>query len=216
MPQIVTTPQWFYGAATMLEIFAIVVAVLISLFSYKVYRITKDKKHLYFTTAFAFITLSFVGRALTIVYLATDVTAPIRNAVTPEVFNLGRFLYVMLVLWAYLGILLVYTKFEHKRFIAVMLSIILALIFLVKSSTTTFFVASALLLSFISAELYDKYRTRKKTTTLYIFIAFFLQVFQYIAFLSGPMYDGFFVLAYFLQFISYLILFLALIMVYKK
>ena len=211
--QIVITPQWFYGAATVLEAFAIIVAFFIAVLGYKAYKLTKEKQHLYFGAAFGLITLSFLARAATILYLSTESTAIIRELLTTNVFQLGRFFYVMLVLIAYLIILLIYTKLEHKKLIAVLLTAILAATFAIRNTTTTFFVISIVLLSFITAQLYDNYRIKQKKATFFIFIAFLLQVFQYLSFLGGSYYDGFYVGAYLLQFISYLILFITLLKV---
>ena len=58
-------PVWFFGVDASLEAFATLIAFSVAIASFKVYRMTREKRFAYFTASFVLLTLSFLARAIT-------------------------------------------------------------------------------------------------------------------------------------------------------
>src|SRR3989338_9839639 len=62
LPSYVFSPEWFYGFDSVIELIAIVVSVLLVYYSYKCFKLTKENKYLYFSTAFLSLTFGFIAK----------------------------------------------------------------------------------------------------------------------------------------------------------
>ena len=62
LPSYVFSPNWFYGFDSILELIAVIVSILLVYYSYKCFKLTKEKKYLYFSAAFLSITTGFIAK----------------------------------------------------------------------------------------------------------------------------------------------------------
>src|SRR3989338_6643154 len=62
LPSYVFSPNWFYGFDSVIESIAVLVSVLLVYYSYKCFKLTKEKKYLYFSTAFLSLTIAFIAK----------------------------------------------------------------------------------------------------------------------------------------------------------
>src|SRR3990167_7672830 len=60
----VFSPKWFYGFDSIIEFIAVIVSILLVYYSYRCFRLTKENKYLYFSTAFLSITLAFIAKII--------------------------------------------------------------------------------------------------------------------------------------------------------
>src|SRR3989339_2075033 len=60
----VFSPKWFYGFDSIIELIAVVVCILLVYYSYKCFKLTKEKKYLYFSTAFLSLTIAFIAKII--------------------------------------------------------------------------------------------------------------------------------------------------------
>ena len=60
----VFSPKWFYGFDSIIEFIAVIVSILLVYYSYRCFRLTKENKYLYFSTAFLSITLAFITKII--------------------------------------------------------------------------------------------------------------------------------------------------------
>ena len=60
LPSYVFGPKWFYGFDSVIEGIAIIVSILLVYYSYKCFKLTKEKRYLYFSAAFLSLTFAFI------------------------------------------------------------------------------------------------------------------------------------------------------------
>src|SRR3989338_9842485 len=60
LPSYVFSPKWFYGFDSVIESIAVLVSILLVFYSYKCFKLTGEKKYLYFSTAFLSLTVGFM------------------------------------------------------------------------------------------------------------------------------------------------------------
>jgi hypothetical protein len=222
---LVYTPLWFHGIDIFLEVFSALAAVMISIVGYKAYKLTCDKKYMYFSTAFVFITLSFIARALTIGTVLLQFTnggstmgagGPSFNLLE-AIFGTGRFFYFLLVLFAFLILLALSMKIERKSVLFLLnIFMILFAATAFSSSPMIFYLASLVLLIFISAQYIANYKKKQTRATLLTAIAFSFMAFEFVMFISGVFYRPLVIGAYASRLISYAILLWMMIKVYFR
>lgn len=221
---LVYSPLWFHGIDIALEVFSILAAVLISIMGYKSYRLTHDRKLLWFAAAFGFITLSFVARALTAAVVLSQVgVIPGISAPNPSlsliesIFDGGRFAYFLLVFAAYLILYALSAKIGNKSLLALM-SIFLGLFAFsaFEEIPIMFYIVSFVLLVFIAANYCKNYNSKKTRGALLTSTAFCVMTLEPVFFMLAIYYKPLVVAAYIIRLIAYVTLLVMLIRVYRK
>ncbi|MBI4144597.1 hypothetical protein HY493_00130 [Candidatus Woesearchaeota archaeon] len=221
---LVYSPLWFHGIDIILEVFSILAAVLITIVGYKAFKLTRESKYFYFSLAFLLITLSFIARAITTgvvlgqvsgVAIGTDITQA--KDTIEDIFSMGRFVYFLFVLFAYVILLALSMRITNKRL--VFLLSIFMILFAASAfgvSALVFYLVSLALLSFIAWQYRDNYLARRSSATLLTFIAFALMVLEFIAFIAADWYRPLVVGAYLFRLVAYVILLSMIVRVYTK
>ena len=204
---LVFNPNSIYIA---LEAFSVIAAILISILGYRAYKLTKEVKYLYFALAFAFITLSFVARAVTmgsVLFEINEIAHGGSSASFNEVeniFSAGRFAYFILVLGAYSILFALSQKITNKRLLAILG------IFMVLFSTSAFaampvmfYIVSLVLLAFVAWQYRDNYVSKRKTSTFLTFTAFVLMMLETLMALVSLYYPQLVVGAYICRLLAY-------------
>ena len=60
----VVSPEWFYGIDYLFDSVSVIVALLITFFSYKSYKYTSQKKYLYFALSLFLVAAAFLAKIL--------------------------------------------------------------------------------------------------------------------------------------------------------
>lgn len=220
MSAIVSTPIWFQGIDIILEAFSIIVAAIIAVMGYRVYKLTEEKKSLYLSIAFASITASFIARAVTAGIIVSQVNNAGRatTAVTVEilenVFHAGRVAYLILVLFAYLIILALSMKINDKKILTFIG--FLLLLFTINSSTFTFYIAELLFLIFIAWYYRNNYFEKKTSGTKLTSLAFAILILEPLLLIASLWFQPLVAGAYFIRLVAYTILLIMLIKLYTK
>ncbi|MEM4366034.1 MAG: hypothetical protein QXN46_00320, partial [Candidatus Woesearchaeota archaeon] len=176
---------------TILELFAGMVAIITALVGYKAYGLTHERKFFWFGTAFGFITLSFLARALTTLFISYKIeTITSRSLLSSladigQVFVAGRFAYVLLVLSAYLVLFLLSTKQKDKLTIALLCVFVILFSAFSYASSMAFYLAALALLVFITANHLANYQKRRSQITLGILLAFTFMIVEYLFFIAA-------------------------------
>lgn len=221
---LVFSPLWFHGIDIALELFSVLAAVLISIMGYKAFKLTNDKKSLWLATAFGFITLSFLARAITagVVLLQIGIVPGIVDA-TPSmtaiesVFDSGRFVYFALVFAAYLILYALSAKISDKKQLC-LLSIFLGLFAFsaFEEIPIMFYLVSFVLLFFIASNYIRNYLAKKTRSTFLISVAFSVMALEPLFAMIAIYYKPIIVAAYFFRLLAYVILLVMLVRVYRK
>ncbi len=203
-------PKWFFGVDAGLEAFAALIAFFIAFASYRVYRLTKEKKYAHFTASFVILTLSFLIRAATDLILE-GMLIKVPQTLTGIIFFTGYVAHILLALTAYLMLVIVTHKITDKRIIALLFLILVPSLLISGSYFLSFYGLSTIFLAFVALAYYQNYRKVCKAAACLVFIAFTLITLSQAMFLLEAFYDPFYVAAHVTQATGYLVLLFALI-----
>ncbi|VVB81488.1 Uncharacterised protein [uncultured archaeon] len=203
-------PAWFFGADACLEALASVIAFFVALASFRVYRLTKERKYGYFTVSMVLLTLSFISRAVTDA-LMEEIVFKVPAGLVGSIFYIGYVAHILLALGAYLLLFIITHKLADKRVIALLFLILIPSLLLSGSYYMSFYGISALLLGFIALSYWQNYRKVCKLAACLVFVSFSLLTVAQILFLVESHLELFYVAAELAQAAGYLLLLFALI-----
>lgn len=172
----------FYGLDSLFEFLVVIVASIISLYSYKVYKLLKNKNFKYFSLAFLFIAVSFGFKILSNLTLLHRVAITNLNTVIIitsqfQYMRLIQFISFILYKTFYLlGVLFLFfiatkTKKQNKfMFIYLSFLVILLSIFI----NFIFYLTLVFILTFLTSYYYENYKKNKLTNSFLVFLGFLL------------------------------------------
>ncbi len=218
--KIVFTPDWFLGTDVMIELFSFIILFLFFVFSYKSYKITKNKKSLYLGLGFLLIAIAEAATILTKVVLYYDMSFTrhigemvLTYNVVKSVdffYELGFFLHKFFTL---LGLYFIYRLPMREKSSSDALLIVFFILISSLVSTTVYYlfhVTSLILLSLIFIEYYGVYRKNKSKNTKMFLIAIGLLAFSSILFIMSSL-AAVYVGGQFIQLIAYIVLLVLII-----
>ena len=172
----------FYGIDSLFEFLVIIVASIISLYSYKVYSMLKNKNFKYFSFAFLFIAISFIFKILSNLTILHRVEIANLNSV---IVITSQFQYMRLIQFAsfiiykalyLLGALLLFfiatkTKKQNKiMFVYLSVLVIILSIFM----NFVFYLTLVFILTFLTSYYYENYKKNRLTNSFLVFLGFLL------------------------------------------
>src|SRR3989344_1514034 len=123
-------PNWFFGADIVIQILGLIISLVIAYYGYKLYKITSRKIDLYFSIAFALLSLDLITYIIAVptVFLYYAYYYP---AVQPGVLltfaQILNFVYMFTTSLAFIFLIMVYSGIERKNVIALIALLIFAL-----------------------------------------------------------------------------------------
>lgn len=160
-----------YLALELSLIFLKIVAVLIvSLFSYRAYNITKEKKYLALSTAFLTIMFSFIIKIVSYYFFLKN--ALCLGCIGYELFYLFYFLYILFYIFGS-GILVLLYSEQNDNITLTFLAVLLFLISLMSIKSFTLFSGfEGIIFGFITLKVIEKYNRNKNKNAMLTTIGF--------------------------------------------
>jgi len=216
-------PEWFFGIDAVLEGLAFIIALFLTIYAYRAYKLTHDKRFSLFALSFLSITLSQGIRALTDTLILTNIQQNMpyvellpHLSSTPLLFTAGYFLHVFFMLLGLIILVCYAMKIKDVKVFCIMAFSVLPLLLLVSSVYLAFHYLGLLFSAFIAYS-YWKYWCAKKTgATCLVSIGFLLMALSYVQFLADTVFRVLYISAHVTQLAGYLCLLAALIMVLRK
>ncbi len=170
-------PQWFFGLDISLKFLFAFITLIVSFFSYKIYRLSEHRETKLFSASFFLIFLSFLSLALvnSIILSGTKTAEEITSfAIERNAFFLFLGLFIHMAFYIAGLITLVYTQFKIKngKVYYIMLGLGLLVIFSAYNKVVTFNILSAFLLTFIIYNYINEYVKSGNKKTIMVIIAF--------------------------------------------
>ena len=184
MFRLIFSPRWFYGIDILFEIFFVFITLLISFYGYRIYKLSKNKEHKYFSISFLLIAISFAFKILTNFDIYFNVFRTMKiglhTLVLSYLYNsgiiyvTGLFIYKLLTTLAFFVLLLITTKKHSKN--DVYLIVYLIFISTIFSSFTyyIFHITLVIILFFLCSYLYNNYEKRKERSKFLVFFSFLM------------------------------------------
>ena len=229
LPSYVFSPEWFYGFDSIIELIAIIVSILLVYYSYRCFKLTKENKYLYFSTAFFSLTLAFIAKIIgtLAIYKPTITRSAVGssihetfNTLTPIGINAIAFaIYIFFILLGFMMLFLIVSKLTWKRnqrVIALLLYFIFLATWISIIHYQLFYLTSFTLLMLITYSYYKNYTQIKSKKARFVLFAFSIllisQAFFVFAIYSGIIY----VLAELIQLLGFIYLLIPFILIFKK
>ena len=211
-------PIWFYKLDTIIQFFGAIVALLIAYYTYKAYKLSSKRSHLYFSLAFALISLNLMiySVVLPIWAIVNIGSAFIVDIISrPLLLTAGQilnFLYIFSYFMAYALLIFVYSKIERRSMIAIvtLLTLIIALYssiiarYYPVQTFTGFNIIGLLLLSFIVYFTYNNHKQKKSRSSGLVLSAFLLISASHLLTIFVSLNGIFFVFGHIAQLIGYI------------
>tara|TARA_Y100000310_G_C20694469_1_gene824536 strand:+ start:4261 stop:4944 length:684 start_codon:yes stop_codon:yes gene_type:complete len=217
MTAIVFGPEWFSGLSIIFELVTVLVTLLISLYSYKLYLFSKERRFLYFGISFLAIMLSFLAKIATtlasfyvpsepITEVVTNLTISITSG-TPYLTSLGFLVHQELMLLGLAGIYLINQK-NRSILQAALLTYLVTVITIISNAFYFIFYATATVFLALISHYYVKNYIKKQTNTSFLIMISFLFILLsqivFILVILNPTF--FFIIAEIIQLIGYALL----------
>lgn len=224
MVQIIFSPAWFYGKDIAIDAISLFVVALISVFSFKYYKIRKNKNYIYFGLAFALLSISFLFKILTnftIYYsvwetkyigLFTLTYQTVKESNT--LFFVGFLLYRLLTL---LGLYMLYSTYieQTKANMFIVAYLILVSTYFSESSYYVFHTTALIFLILITINYSKTYRKNRIPATKLLASSFAIIALSQIFFIFVTLGTRYYVIAEIIQLIGYTLLLAAFLMVLR-
>lgn len=163
---------WILGINVLLHVLSALVALLVSFFSYRAYRLTSDRKYVYLLVGFLLLAISMVLKAIADIFvyeLWVFFYEPLAN----EPFFYIHLASSVFILLAYALFVSVYLKAKDLLvYVLLLLSIILSV--LSHAGIIKFNLIAALLLFFVCLQTYRNFIQKTSLNSFLVFIAFIL------------------------------------------
>lgn len=208
MISLVFSPQWFYGIDIIFEILAVIVTLIISLYSFKLYKFSHQRSHKYFSVFFMTFAVSFLAKIATnfVLYYQNSVKTVLEpviikyNLLSKSMFffQAGYDIHRFLMLIGLLGIYWLVSKSkdnEHRWLFAFLLLVITMFSF---EAYFVFHFTAAVLLGFIVKHFKDICDRVSKKTIVHAqlnLLAFSLLLLSQVVFIFTWLNTGIYVVA---------------------
>jgi len=228
LPSYVFSPEWFYGFDSVIESIAIIVSVLLVYYSYKCFKLTKENKYLYFSTAFLSLTFAFIAKIIgtLAIYKPTITRSALGSSIhqtftslTP--YNINALAFIVYIFFMLLGFMILFLiisrlRWKNQRVIALLLYFVFLATWIGVIHYQLFYLTSFVLLLLITYSYYQNYKEIKSENARFVVIAFgILLVSQ--AFFVFVIYSRIiYVLAELIQLLGFVYLLIPFILIFKK
>jgi hypothetical protein len=202
-------PEWFFGLDSLFEGFAFIALLLVTLFSFKAYRFTRDKKFRTFSVGFALMTLGILFRALADFFVYADVS------VKPLIMLVLYGGYMALTLVSLIVLFALTLKTRQKAPFVALLLVSLVLIMLSVSYRLSFHAIAVILLAFISYHFIRNFFEKKSLCALMVCSSFVLLALAQVAFIFDIVKQKYYIIGHLIHLVAFAALLAALIRMLK-
>ncbi len=212
-------PAWSYGLDALIQFFGVIIALIIAIYGYKIYKINKERVHLFFSSAFALISLDLIIYALVIpallLYYQYGVCSACSLSSLLTVSHVLNFVYMFSTLMAYLLLIFAYSNIDRKSIMGLLIALVLSLVVFsfLDRSFIGFNLISLLLLLFIVFYTGRNYSQKKTSNSFLVLLSFILLALAPPLFILESFNNLFYLLGHVSQLLGYLSLLIMFIRV---
>ncbi|MBS3172550.1 hypothetical protein J4438_03145 [Candidatus Woesearchaeota archaeon] len=214
------SPSWFFGWDVGFELVFAIILLTISIFAFKAYKISDQKKIKYIGYGFLFIGISYIIQSVFNFLIISKLDDNLcRIILLKQIVLLEALaLYFHLTLWTIGLMFLVYMTFrsENKLLLVLLNIIALLAIFMSENIIFTFYLISSAIVIYLVCHFMSNYLKNNKKNALLIAIAFLFLLVSEIHFLFSMDHTKFYVIGHIFELISYLIILFNFYVIHKN
>lgn len=214
-------PEWFMGYDVVLEIVFAVITLMVSIYSFRIYRLTNKRSIRLYGFGFLFISIAYfmllIANIAGFAVLSSSTLSPAMKLLEYMNANIiGMQLYIMLFTAGLITITYMSLGIKNEKLYALLLVPTLMVLGLSSNRFLLFHIVASFLLLYIVLYYHDCYKKNKNKNLLWTMFAFILLFLSMLVFVLSEGYVLFYVFGHFLELASYLIILIELIRVIKK
>lgn len=213
-------PDWFLCYGIIFELAFAIITLFVSIYSFRVYKLSEQKKSRTFGLAFLFISISYFIQFFINLAIMSELNEKVlnlvefRNLITLD--NLAIFFHMIFFIFGL--VTLIYMILGGKNRFIYIISLMISALFIFASARNMafFYVFSSLLLVFILTDYVGNYIKNKNGKTFLIMLAFFFLFIGHLNFIFLVNNQLVYVVGNFLELAAYILILINLIRVIKK
>lgn len=211
------SPKWFLGIDSFIEAFIVIIALIIAIYSYKVFKFSQNKNYFYLTLSFLLISISYLFKIVTdIAYITIEreiqlLLSIFLNESLVAISSITIIIHkLLLIVGLLIALYLTCKKFNYIYFIIISFFIILLTFTLYSYQLFLLLTFTINLVIVLNLTFFNK----KPNSILSLFFIY-LTITYFILFLT-PFIPVCYVLGHLALLVSYLILLFTLIKIFRK
>ena len=228
LPSYVFGPEWFYGFDSIIELIAIIVSVLLVYYSYKCFKLTKENKYLYFSTAFLSLTVAFIAKILgTLTIYRPTITRTTLGSTIHQTFtsmtpySINAIAFIVFIFFTLLGFMILFLiisrlRWNNQRVIALLLYFVFLATWISVIHYQLFYLTTFVLLLLVTYSYYKNYLEIRSEKARFVAIAFGILLISQAFFIFVIYSEIIYVLAELLQLMAFIYLLIPFILIFKK
>ena len=228
LPSYVFSPKWFYGFDSIIELIAIIACVLLVYYSYRCFKLTKENKYLYFSTAFLSLTFAFISKiigtlaiykpAITRSAVGSSIHQTFRSLTPSGINSIAFIVYIFFILLGFMILFLIISKltWKNQRVIVLLAYFVFLATWISVIHYQLFYATSFVILLLIAYSYYQNYKEIKSTNAMLVLIAFGILLASQAFFVFVIYSKTIYVLAELIQLLGFICLLIPFILIFKK
>ncbi len=223
-------PEWFIPTEFVFEIISIVITLIIFIYSYKIYKLSNNKRYYYLSLGFLAMAMGFLFKVINssvvlfnlnhgfFVKVYESLIIPIVRHT--YVYTASLILYAFLILSGYIIISCLALNIKSKKVIFSLLFIAFLAAILIRqarSFTFFYFFAFFLLAAHILPYMYENFKKQKSQTSFLVFLSFLFLTLANLVFIGITNYGvKLYIIGQSLSLVGYILLMINLVLVLRK
>lgn len=228
LPSYVFGPEWFYGFDSILESIAIIVSVLLVFYSYKCFKLTKENKYLYFSTAFLSLTFAFIAKIIgTLAIYRPAITRTAMGSTIHQAFtgltpySINALAFIVYTFFTLLGFMILFLiisrlRWKNKRVIALLVYFVFLATWISIIHYQLFYLTSFVLLLLITYSYYKNFKEIRNEKAKFVVIAFGILLVSQAFFIFVIYSRIIYVMAELIQLLGFVYLLIPFMLIFKK
>jgi hypothetical protein len=220
MADIYLIPKWFSGYDVAIEISFAIITLFVSIYAFKIYKLSGSKQSKLFGTSFGLISLSYFSWALLNFAILEELNEGITYLSEFRYLSIlhstGLFLHIALFLAGLVTLAYMTFKISSPKTYILLMSLTFVGIIMTPLKFDTFFLISTILVLFVFIFYLTIYFQNKNPNNLLVMLAFLFLLIGSLHFNFSIHSDVFYVLGHIFELIGYLLITINLALVLKK
>ena len=220
MANIYLVPKWFFGYDVILELAFAVITLIVSIYAFKIYKLSGQRQSKLFGIAFLFISVSYFIQSFlnfTIISKLNQNICTILKINSVNVLNsIGLYAYSLFFIAGLITLAYMTLGVKSAKIYSLSIIVIISSLLLTSNELYLFYFLSSVLLAYIFAHYFVNYLNNKKLNTLLVLIAFAFLLFGNIHFIFSVNHGLYYAIGHFLELVAYMLILVNLVLVVKK
>lgn len=212
--------NWFFGYDIVLELFFAFITLLVSIYSFKVYKLSKQNHPRLFGLAFLSFSIAYFIQSILNYLILSELNKTVCTAIKLQdvgiLTNLGMISHMVFFLIGLITLTYMTLKIKSKTTYFILLISSFISFFLVINKIYWFYVFASLLLIFIAGFYFSNFIKHKQGKTFIVFLAFLFLLFGNIHFIFSVNHLLYYEIGHFLELLAYFLVLTNILLVLKN